>query len=42
MEANLTLITLSALLMWVYAGLIEPGALTHPIAVESILPVFPL
>jgi hypothetical protein len=44
MEANLTLIASSALLMWVYAsrtGLIEPGALTHPIA-ESILPVFPL
>ena len=35
MEANLTVIALSALLMWVYAsrtGLIEPGA----------LPVFPL
>jgi uncharacterized membrane protein len=45
MEANLTLIALSALLMWVYAsrtGLIEPGALTHSIAVESIAPVFPL
>jgi TMEM175 potassium channel family protein len=45
MEANLTLIALSALLMWVYSyrtGLIEPGALTHPIAVESIVPVFPL
>ena len=31
--------------MWVYShrtGLIEPGALTHPIAVESIVPVFPL
>jgi uncharacterized membrane protein len=45
MEANLTLIALSALLMWVYSyrtGLIEPGALTHPIAVESIAPVFPL
>jgi uncharacterized membrane protein len=44
MEANLTLVALSALLMWVYAfrtGLIEPGALTDPIA-ESILPVFPL
>ncbi|MGA8659986.1 MAG: TMEM175 family protein [Chthoniobacterales bacterium] len=45
MEANLTMIALSALLMWVYSyrtGLIEPGALTHPIAVESIVPVFPL
>ena len=45
MEANLTLIALSGLLMWVYSyrtGLIEPGALTHPIAVESIVPVFPL
>ena len=45
MEANLTLIALSALLMWVYSsrtGLIEPGALTHRIAVESIVPVFPL
>jgi uncharacterized membrane protein len=45
MEANLTLIALCALLMWVYSsrtGLIEPGACTHPIAVESIVPVFPL
>jgi uncharacterized membrane protein len=45
MEANLTLIAMSALLMWVYAsksGLIEPGALTHPIAVESIVLFFPL
>ena len=45
LEANLTLIALSALLMWVYAsrnGLIEPGGLTHPIAVESISTVFPL
>jgi uncharacterized membrane protein len=45
MEANLTLIALSGLLMWVYSyrtGLIEPGALTHPIAVEFIVPVFPL
>jgi uncharacterized membrane protein len=45
MEANLTLIALSALLMWVYSyrtGLIEPGALTHPIAIEFIVPVFPL
>jgi uncharacterized membrane protein len=44
MEANLTLIASSALLMWVYAsrtGLIVPGALAHPIA-ESILLVFPL
>jgi uncharacterized membrane protein len=42
METNLTLIALSALLMWVYAsrtGLIEPGTLT---AVESIVSVFPL
>jgi uncharacterized membrane protein len=33
-----------AAMMWVYAsrtGLIEPGTLTHPIAVESIVPVFP-
>ena len=31
--------------MWVYSyrtGLIEPGALTHPIAVEYIVLVFPL
>ena len=45
MEANLTLIALSALLMWVYSyrtGLIDPGVLTHPIAVEFIGPVFPL
>lgn len=41
MEANLTLIALSALLMWVYAS--RTGlALTHPIPVESILPVFAL
>ena len=43
--ANLTLIALSALLMWVFSsrtGLVEPGALTHPIALESIVPVFPL
>jgi hypothetical protein len=36
---------MSALLMWVYAsknGLIKPGALTHPIAVESIVLLFPL
>jgi TMEM175 potassium channel family protein len=45
MEANLTLIAMSAFLMWVYAskiGLIEPGALTRPIAVESIVLLFPL
>jgi uncharacterized membrane protein len=45
MEANLTVIALSSLLMWVYSyrtGLIEPGVLTHPIAVEFIAPVFPL
>jgi uncharacterized membrane protein len=45
LEANLTLIALCALLMWAYAsrtGLIEAGALIHPIAVESIGTVFPL
>jgi uncharacterized membrane protein len=45
MEGNLTLISLFALLTWAYAaknGLIERGALTHPLAMEPILLVFPL
>jgi TMEM175 potassium channel family protein len=43
--ANLTLIALCGVLMWVYAhraGLFEPGAFTHSVVVELIGPVFPL
>jgi uncharacterized membrane protein len=45
MGANLTLIALCGLLMWIYSyriGLFETGAITHPIAVELVGPVFPL
>ena len=45
MGADLTLIALCGLLMWIYSyrtGLFEPGAITHPVAVELVGPVFPL
>jgi hypothetical protein len=45
MGANLTLIALCGLSMWIYSyriGLFETGAITHPIAVELVGPVFPL
>jgi hypothetical protein len=45
MGANLTLIALCGLLMWIYSyrtGLFETEAITHPIAVELVGPVFPL
>jgi uncharacterized membrane protein len=45
MGANLALIALCGLLMWVHSyqtGLFEPGALTHPAVVELVGPVFPL
>jgi uncharacterized membrane protein len=45
MAANLTLIALCGLLMWVYSyqtGLFEPGALTHSVVVELIGTVFPV
>jgi uncharacterized membrane protein len=45
MGANLTLIALCGLLMWVHSyqtGLFEPGTLTQPVVVELIGPVFPL
>src|SRR6516162_7412183 len=45
MGANLMLIALCGLLMWIYSyrtGLFEPGAITHPVAVELVGPVFPL
>ena len=45
MGANLMLIALCGLLMWIYSyrtGLFETGAITHPIAVELVGPVFPL
>jgi uncharacterized membrane protein len=45
MGANLGLIALFGLLMWVHSyrtGLFEPGALTHPVVVELVGPVFPL
>ena len=45
MGANLTLIGLCGLLMWVYSyhtGLFEAGALTHAVVVELIGPVFPV
>src|SRR5262245_34401726 len=44
MGANLTLIALCGLLMWIYSyrtGLFETEAITHPIAVELVGPVFP-
>jgi uncharacterized membrane protein len=45
MGATLMLIALCGLLMWIYSyrtGLFETGAITHPIAVELVGPVFPL
>jgi hypothetical protein len=45
MGANLGLIALCGLLMWVHSyrtGLFEPGALTHPVVVELVGPVFPV
>jgi uncharacterized membrane protein len=45
MGANLSLIALCGLLMWVYSyrnWLFEPGASTHSVVVEFIGPVFPL
>ena len=45
MGANLTLIALCGLLMWIYSyrtRLFEPGALMHPVALELVGPVFPL
>lgn len=45
MGANLALIALCGLLMWIHSyrtGLFEPGALAHPVVVELIGPVFPL
>jgi len=45
MAANLTLIALCGLLMWIYSyrtGLFKPGAFTHSVVVEFIGPAFPL